>query len=472
MRGWSRSCYVDVQLYAGRSLDIVTQAETIGGYGTAIATDYARYTAGTAMLETAERLTETEREPAVQQYLLLVGGLRTLAAAEREPGLVLDAFLLRSLAVAGWAASFTDCARCGAPGPHRAFAVAGRRRGLRVLPTARLRRAAPGDVRPARGAAGRRLEVADASQPRRRGGGQRAGGGVPAVAPGTPGPLAAAGGALVTRRRPGPNGSGVTPSPNRCRRRRRTPPVPGRRSCRPGPVPRHVAIVMDGNGRWANARGLPRTAGHAAGEAALLDVVAGAIEVGVTHVSAYAFSTENWRRSPDEVRFLMGFNRDVIRRRRDQMHAWGVRVRWAGRRPRLWRSVIAELERAEQLTRHNDVLTLTMCVNYGGRAEIADAARAIAREAAAGRLDPDRVDERTVGPVPRRAGAARRRSVPAHVRRAAHVELHALAVRLRRAGVPGRALAGRRPAGAVAGGSSSTPTGDRRHGGAVDAVSR
>jgi undecaprenyl diphosphate synthase len=92
----------------------------------------------------------------------------------------------------------------------------------------------------------------------------------------------------------------------------------------------------------------------------------------------------------------MGFNRDVIRRRRDQMHEWGVRVRWAGRRPRLWRSVIAELEAAEELTRHNDVLTLTMCVNYGGRAEIADAARAIAREAAAGRLDPERVDERTV----------------------------------------------------------------------------
>jgi undecaprenyl diphosphate synthase len=161
-------------------------------------------------------------------------------------------------------------------------------------------------------------------------------------------------------------------------------------------VPRHVAIVMDGNGRWANARGLPRTAGHQAGEAALLDVVAGAIEVGVTHVSAYAFSTENWKRSPDEVRFLMAFNRDVLRRRRDQMHSWGVRVRWAGRRPRLWRSVVAELEEAERLTSRNEVCTLTMCVNYGGRAEIADAARAIALEAAAGRLDPSRVDERTV----------------------------------------------------------------------------
>jgi DNA repair protein RecO (recombination protein O) len=115
---------VDVQLYAGRSLDIVTQVETISPYGHAIATDYPRYTAGTAMLETAERLTDVEREPAVQQYLLLLGGLRTLAAATHEPSLVLDAFLLRSLAVAGWAASFGDCARCGAPGPHPAVAIA------------------------------------------------------------------------------------------------------------------------------------------------------------------------------------------------------------------------------------------------------------------------------------------------------------------------------------------------------------
>ena len=85
-------------------------------------------------------------------------------------------------------------------------------------------------------------------------------------------------------------------------------------------------------------------------------------------MSAYAFSTENWARSPDEVRFLMGFNRDVIRRRRDEMNEMGVRVRWAGRRPRLWRSVIKELEVAEELTADNTVMTLTMCVNYGGRA--------------------------------------------------------------------------------------------------------
>ena len=149
-------------------------------------------------------------------------------------------------------------------------------------------------------------------------------------------------------------------------------------------VPRHVALVMDGNGRWAKERGLPRTEGHKMGESALFDVIMGAIELGIPYLSAYAFSTENWRRSPDEVRFLMGFNRDVIRRRRDQLNEVGVRVRWAGRRPRLWRSVIKELEDAERMTEGNSVLTLQFCVNYGGRAEIADAAAAIAREVAAG----------------------------------------------------------------------------------------
>ncbi|MDX6221424.1 MAG: undecaprenyl diphosphate synthase, partial [Frankiales bacterium] len=179
-------------------------------------------------------------------------------------------------------------------------------------------------------------------------------------------------------------------------------PTPHPSGAQPPPIPRdllprHVAIVMDGNGRWAKARGLPRTEGHTRGEASLFDVVEGALESGVGWLSAYAFSTENWKRSPDEVRFLMGFNRDVIRRRRDEMHELGVRVRWAGRRPRLWRSVIQELEIAEELTRDNDRLTLTMCVNYGGRAEIADAAAAMAREVAAGRLDPDKITEKTLG---------------------------------------------------------------------------
>ncbi len=159
-------------------------------------------------------------------------------------------------------------------------------------------------------------------------------------------------------------------------------------------VPQHVAVVMDGNGRWAKQRGLPRTAGHEAGEASLLDVVHGAIELGIPWLSAYAFSTENWKRSPEEVRFLMGFNRDVIRRRRDELHALGVRVRWIGRERRLWKSVLSELEQAVELTRANRRLTLTMCVNYGGRAEIADAVTALARDVRVGKVDPEAVDER------------------------------------------------------------------------------
>jgi len=163
-----------------------------------------------------------------------------------------------------------------------------------------------------------------------------------------------------------------------------------------GSVPEHVAIVMDGNGRWANRRGLTRIEGHRAGEEVLLDVVAGAIQAGVKHLSVYAFSTENWARSPEEVRFLMGYNRDVLHRRRDQLNEWDVRIRWAGRKPRLWGSVIKELQYAEQLTAGNTGLTLTMCVNYGGRHEIVDAMRAMGEEISRGRLKPSAITEKTL----------------------------------------------------------------------------
>lgn len=162
----------------------------------------------------------------------------------------------------------------------------------------------------------------------------------------------------------------------------------------PERIPRHVAVVMDGNGRWAKARGLPRTAGHEAGEAALFDVVEGAIEIGVKELSAFAFSTENWKRSPEEVKFLMGFNRDVIGRRLDQMNEMGVRVRWAGRTGRLWKSVIDELERAEAITAKNRVLTLNMCVNYGGRSEIVDAALELAVDIKKKRINPKNISEK------------------------------------------------------------------------------
>jgi undecaprenyl diphosphate synthase len=165
---------------------------------------------------------------------------------------------------------------------------------------------------------------------------------------------------------------------------------------KPEQIPNHVAVVMDGNGRWAKKRGLPRTAGHEAGEAALFDVVQGAIQIGVKELSAYAFSTENWRRSPEEVKFLMGFNRDVLRRRRDEMNDLGVRIRWVGRPQRLWGSVISELQEAEELTKKNKVLTLNMCVNYGGRSELVDAVQAVATEVAKRKLKPGQITEKLI----------------------------------------------------------------------------
>jgi undecaprenyl diphosphate synthase len=146
----------------------------------------------------------------------------------------------------------------------------------------------------------------------------------------------------------------------------------------PRRIPRHIACVMDGNGRWAERRGLPRTDGHAAGEEALVDTVDGALELGTEWLTVYAFSTENWRRPADEVRFLMGFNESLLLRRRDELHAKGVRVRFIGRRDwRVPRRVLRRIDEAVELTRHNRRLTLTLAFNYGGRAEIIDAVRAM-----------------------------------------------------------------------------------------------
>lgn len=154
-----------------------------------------------------------------------------------------------------------------------------------------------------------------------------------------------------------------------------------------GAVPQHVAIVMDGNGRWANARGLTRVEGHRAGEAALMDVIEGAIQAGVKYLTVFAFSTENWKRSPDEVKFLMNYNREVLRRRRDELDGWNVRIKWAGRRPRLWPTVIDELLVAEKQTAKNKGLTFTMCVNYGSRIEIVDAINQIVEDSKSGKLN-------------------------------------------------------------------------------------
>jgi undecaprenyl diphosphate synthase len=165
----------------------------------------------------------------------------------------------------------------------------------------------------------------------------------------------------------------------------------------PNRIPRHVAVVMDGNGRWAQKRGLKRTEGHAAGESALFDMVEGALEIGLSWLTVYAFSTENWRRPLDEVRFLMGFNERLLMQRRDELHGKGVRVRFIGRRGgRVPRRVRQRIEETEALTQGNRKLTLTFAFNYGGRAELVDAIGAIAREVAAGRIDPGRIDEKLV----------------------------------------------------------------------------
>jgi undecaprenyl diphosphate synthase len=165
----------------------------------------------------------------------------------------------------------------------------------------------------------------------------------------------------------------------------------------PARIPAHVAIVMDGNGRWAQQRGLKRTEGHAAGEEALFDTVDGALDIGLSWLTVYAFSTENWRRPLDEVRFLMNFNERLLLARRDDLHERGVRVRFIGRRGgRVPGRVRRRIDETEALTGANRRLTLTFAFNYGGRAELVDATRAIAREVAAGRLDPGKIDERVL----------------------------------------------------------------------------
>lgn len=157
-------------------------------------------------------------------------------------------------------------------------------------------------------------------------------------------------------------------------------------------LPTHVGIVMDGNGRWAKLRGLPRTEGHAAGERAMWDTVVGANELGLRWLTMFAFSTENWNRPKAEVSYLMGFNRGLLRRRRDELHAMNVRVRFMGRRDwKVPRSVLREMEVSEDLTRDNTGMTLTIAFNYGGRVEIADAVKRLLADHDAGRLKGEKL---------------------------------------------------------------------------------
>ncbi|MEN3271971.1 MAG: undecaprenyl diphosphate synthase [Actinomycetota bacterium] len=161
----------------------------------------------------------------------------------------------------------------------------------------------------------------------------------------------------------------------------------------PSRIPAHVGVVMDGNGRWAQKRGLKRTEGHAAGEEALFDTVDGALELGLEWLTVYAFSTENWKRPADEVRYLMGFNESILTRRRDELHDRGVRIRFAGRRDwRVPKRLLKRMDEAIAQTERNKKMTLTIAFNYGGRAEIVDAVRALVATG----IKADKIDEKAI----------------------------------------------------------------------------
>lgn len=162
-------------------------------------------------------------------------------------------------------------------------------------------------------------------------------------------------------------------------------------------IPRHIALILDGNGRWASRRGLHRTEGHRRGEPALWDVVEGGLALGVEWMTVYVFSTENWTRPPEEVEFLLWFNRDILLRRREECLRKGIRIRFMGRRAKpVPRALVETIEESEALTAGCRKLNLTFAFNYGGRAEIVDAVREVAADAVAGRIDPRRITERTI----------------------------------------------------------------------------
>ena len=168
----------------------------------------------------------------------------------------------------------------------------------------------------------------------------------------------------------------------------------------PARIPNHVAAVMDGNGRWAQRRGLKRTDGHAAGEEALMDAVEGALDLGVRWLTVYAFSTENWRRPTDEVRFLMGFNESLLVRRRDELNDKGVRIQFIGRRDwRVPKRLLRRIDESAELTAENRTLTLTIAFNYGGKAEIVDAVRRLVEEGVpAAKIDEKAIAKRLYDP--------------------------------------------------------------------------
>ncbi len=159
-------------------------------------------------------------------------------------------------------------------------------------------------------------------------------------------------------------------------------------------IPKHVAVIMDGNGRWAVRCGLERTAGHKAGEKVLMKWVRAGVHLGISEMSFYTFSTENWTRSPSEVRFLMNISKQIMRARAPEFLELGVRVKWVGRKTRLWKSVLSELEKIQNLTKNCTKMTVNFCINYGGRAEILDAVTKLVEDARAGRFSGSKVTQK------------------------------------------------------------------------------
>lgn len=153
---------------------------------------------------------------------------------------------------------------------------------------------------------------------------------------------------------------------------------------------------MDGNGRWASERGLARTEGHHEGQRTVVKIVDAALEIGLSWVTLYAFSTENWRRPPSEVRYLLNDTERFVRENRDGFHAKGVRMRWIGRPNRVPKRIIKQIDESVAMTRGNKRMTLAIAFNYGSRAEIADAARALAVDVKRGVIDPEKVNDKTV----------------------------------------------------------------------------
>lgn len=161
----------------------------------------------------------------------------------------------------------------------------------------------------------------------------------------------------------------------------------------PDEIPRHIAVVMDGNGRWAQERGLRRTEGHIKGEDALFECIEGALELGIEWVTVYAFSTENWRRPKEEVKFIVNFNRDTLRKRRDELHERDVRIRSMGRRNwRMPKGLLRVIDDSVELTKNNSRMTFTIAFNYGGRAEIVDAVQDLVRSG----VKADKIDEKMI----------------------------------------------------------------------------